>query len=630
MHILLCPQKLDSNTLLHLLLGTIRVIMNEFGNSSPERKEVSTAQLVLLVVFFGGVAVWSSPVEILRSLERQTAVVIGSGLNLAQPPKKEAPTCTPERDKQETNKCAVRGENESVKFQKYIKYILQKTVVSATQCTYTCVLEEQNICKSEQTTLFISGVLSSPAKCSVCGNNKSTVSCKNSSGASVKLSNEQKNEVYNKIQETLGKDSSNTSTVGGGKIVGLDDALNNNPTKKLGLVGNNLFDSNGKLISSLEEVGLIESRLENGEILYEMPSGKLISRTELETTIGSYRIDASTGKLGLISQTSTTQPPQVVTPRIPTVSPSPQVPSLPSAGNLNPTTQEGLRGPLAAQNTTQPTFQNRYQSFQRPQAFQQQQKPRSFIQRFAGGNSVVQRLSNFVTGGQADLRTSPEGLQGGGVQPQVIYVTPDFATPRGLNNENFRSIQAIASDISAQTQPTLARVDRFAQTLTAVGGPNAINTENKSFGRIQDLIVEDEAIRSLRVAEEKGNRAKNQVFCKANEASADCNERREVKAKEVERESFVEELEKRVLPESAIQHFLAVYDGWVRPSPAPATYATSTLALLNSQGSIPEQPYKIVTNGSAFVSWIVDSVSDATTKAVTTLTNLITGGTTAN
>ncbi len=300
---------------------------------------------------------------------------------------------------------------------------------------------------------------------------------------------------------------------------------------------------------------------------------------------------------------------------------------VPSVGGINPSNSSNFIGsnPGAVRaNPYSGTSNNRYQIFSRPQTLQQ--KPRSFIQRFAGGNSAVQRLSNFVTGGQADLRNSPEGLQGGGVQPQVIYVTPDFATPRGLNNENFRSIQAIASDISAQTQPTLARVDRFAQTLTAVGGPNAINTENKSFGRIQDLIIEDEAIRSLRVAEERGNRAKNRVFCKVDETSANCNERREVKAKEVERESFVEELEKRVLPESAIQHFLAVYDGWVRPSPAPATYATSTLALLNSQGSIPEQPYKIVTNGSAFVSWIVDSVSDATTKAVTTLTNLITGG----
>jgi len=172
----------------------------------------------------------------------------------------------------------------------------------------------------------------------------------------------------------------------------------------------------------------------------------------------------------------------------------------------------------------------------------------------------------------------------------------------------------------------LARVDHFAQTLESVGGPNAINTENKSFGRIQDLIVEDEAIRALRVAEEEGKRAKNSVFCRANETAESCKIRREARAQEVERKVFVEELRDRVLPESAIEHFLAVYDGWIRPSPAPATRATSTLAVLNSTAPDGLSAYEITTTGTDFIFWVIDSVADATANAVSVLVNLITGG----
>ncbi|GEM_PF-3251150 len=301
--------------------------------------------------------------------------------------------------------------------------------------------------------------------------------------------------------------------------------------------------------------------------------------------------------------------------------------AVPRSGNVgtsvtrgNAPTGSGVRNPGATTISTTPS--SPYRSFQQPSAFRSQ--PQSFIQRFVGGNPLTD-LANFVTG-QAALRNTPEGQQGG--QPKIIYVTsPTVSQPQRVSNNSLRSIQAIASDISAQTQGSnIPRVDRFAQTLEAVGGPNAINTENKPFGRIQDLIVEDEAIRALRIAEERGKRAKNSVFCGAKETADACQVRREKKAKEVERKVFIEELEKRVLPESAIQHFLAVYDGWVRPSPAPSTRATSTLAVLNAQNQDPLAQYEITTSGTNFVLWVIDSVAQATRNAVGTFVNVITGG----
>lgn len=81
-----------------------------------------------------------------------------------------------------------------------------------------------------------------------------------------------------------------------------------------------------------------------------------------------------------------------------------------------------------------------------------------------------------------------------------------------------------------------------------------------------------------------------------------------------------------MLPQTAIEHFLAVYDGWVRPSPAPDTYATSALATLHAQDLNPLADYEITTGGANFVWWVIESVADATTAAIDTLVNLITGG----
>lgn len=308
-------------------------------------------------------------------------------------------------------------------------------------------------------------------------------------------------------------------------------------------------------------------------------------------------------------QTPQVQTPQVQTPQVQT----PQVQSGDAATGPVRTTPSPDGALVQRTPTTQP---NPYQSLRTARNLQ---NPESFIQKFAG-NSPLAQLARFATG--ADLRNTPEGDRSG--EPQVIYVTPDYR-PANVGDE-YRSIEEIASDISSRTPAALARVDHFARTLTAVGGPNSIDTENKAYGRIQDLIVEDEAIRALRVAEEEGKRAKDSVFCRANETAESCDMRREAKAEEVERRVFIEELEKRVLPQTAIEHFLAVYDGWVRPSPAPDTRATSTLAALHAQDLNPLAEYEVTTGGGNFVWWVIESVTDATTTAINTLVNLITGG----
>jgi hypothetical protein len=71
---------------------------------------------------------------------------------------------------------------------------------------------------------------------------------------------------------------------------------------------------------------------------------------------------------------------------------------------------------------------------------------------------------------------------------------------------------------------------------------------------------------------------------------------------------------------------LAVYDGWIQPRPAPSTRATSTLAVLNSQNQDPLGDYEIITGGTNFVLWVIESVADATTAAIDTLVTLIMGG----
>ncbi len=283
-------------------------------------------------------------------------------------------------------------------------------------------------------------------------------------------------------------------------------------------------------------------------------------------------------------------------------------------------------GAIALQTQGSSVQQN--SAFESLRTNQQVGNARSLVQEFVGDplrnfvrSIATQRVNDGLYGSDAadaNYRQTPQGQTY--TQPVVVYNDAPRAqrdiTVGALPNSTYRSIQEIASDAAMDVPQNAARVEQFAYTLSRVGGPStSVDTENESFGRLQDLIVEDEAIRALRVAEEEGKRAKNAVFCRVNETSASCQERREERAKEVERDTFVAELDKRVLPETAIEHFIAVYDGWVRPSPAPATRATSTLGALAARDA-EETPRYEGTDGVNFVSWFIDSVTETTRKAV--------------
>jgi hypothetical protein len=247
------------------------------------------------------------------------------------------------------------------------------------------------------------------------------------------------------------------------------------------------------------------------------------------------------------------------------------------------------------------------------------------IDRFFGGGSAPAVNST----GQGIAYQTPQGVV---YTNQIIYVERPAATSGGVvvtqPGPQYRNIQDIASEIAYSTPQDLSRVDQFAYTLTRVGGPNVLsqvnpNTVNESFSRIQDLIVEDEAIRALRVAEEAGSRAKNTVFCLPDESSEACLARRAAKAKEVERATFVKELNSRVLPQTAVEHFLAVYDGWISPSPVPQTKETSVLGALAASEQNPLAPYETATDSTSFVWWVVENVADAAKKAVNAVVDTV-------
>ena len=245
-----------------------------------------------------------------------------------------------------------------------------------------------------------------------------------------------------------------------------------------------------------------------------------------------------------------------------------------------------------------------------------QSSSQGLIDAFVGTGGLLSRFTDFVTGSQVPPRTTPPGTVGGFPTTQVIYVTPEFEAPK-FDAQPAKNLQEIAREVSATVSQTLTRTEQFAATLSRVGGPNEISMENKAYGRIQDLIIEDEAVRSLEVAQREAERAKNSVFCDVEEQSESCKARREARAKEVERQVFIHELTQRELPESAITHFLAVYDGWIDPSPAPATYATSTLSLVNAQ--------QLLTTTAAVVSAYVRDVVTTVTETVKGVTNTFRG-----
>ena len=257
----------------------------------------------------------------------------------------------------------------------------------------------------------------------------------------------------------------------------------------------------------------------------------------------------------------------------------------------------------------------RYRSLETPQERALRERLRSH---FGGSRepSIVERFAQLI-GADAGpvVRMSPEGQRMQGGQPQPTQPTQQRFIIRA-SDAHYRSIEQIARDVTRDDIPGDSRVDHYARTLRVVGGPNTnsrATTTNEAFASLQDLIVEDEAIRAMFVAEQTAEREKNRVFCVDGEESVNCQARRTAVAERIERETFVAELQKRELPDNAVQHFLAVYDGWVRPDvPVPAS---NPLLLADAPASASVTPdagarTTATTTNEGFVSWAWGGVRD--------------------
>ena len=318
------------------------------------------------------------------------------------------------------------------------------------------------------------------------------------------------------------------------------------------------------------------------------------------------------------------QPP----PSAPAPSATPSAPPTQSVGNPNPvtpghtgggaqTTGAGLGNtPGAGSGSTAfGSGEPRYQSLQPVSG---SGAPRQGI-----GNepSIVERFARLIGADTRPmLRTTPHGT--GYAHPQAVTPAQERFIIRA-NDAHYRSIQEIASDVATGNIPADSRVDHYARTLRVVGGPNTnsrATTTNTAFASLQDLIVEDEAIRAMFVAEQTALREKNRVFCVDGEESAECKARREAVSERVERETFIEELTKRDLPDNAVQHFLAVYDGWVSPDlPVPGA---APLMLSDAAAQEPQEANDTPDQG--FVSWAWDGVRNSAARMIDALRSWLT------
>ena len=313
----------------------------------------------------------------------------------------------------------------------------------------------------------------------------------------------------------------------------------------------------------------------------------------------------------------------------PTTSQTPANPATQTAGTPNPVTATqstsgngrfpGTRldnpGSYETQRFTDnfnggaPYSQPRYRSLETPQERALRERMRSH---FGGSRepSIVERFAQLIgADSRPVMRTSPQSIQGG-TTPRQIDVVTRTAPPLIIRSTDahYRSIEQIARDVTRDDIPGDSRVDHFARAVRAVGSPDTQTraTTNEALASLQDLIVEDEAIRAMFVAEQTAEREKNRVFCVDGEESANCQARRTAVAERIERETFVAELEKRELPDNAVQHFLAVYDGWVRPDvPVPAS---NPLLLADAPASASLTPdagarATATTTNEGFVSW---------------------------
>lgn len=295
-----------------------------------------------------------------------------------------------------------------------------------------------------------------------------------------------------------------------------------------------------------------------------------------------------------------------------------------SPGNDRAVTGNGQvssNAPLA--NDYQPGGQSSFQSLQPPEIFQpkpeastrndQSREQPNFIERF---------MENFAGGNSPFFRQTPQGIQTNqpaAQQPAYVYVEqpPD---------PHIRNVQAIAYDVGrTSTEPTDTRVQSFEKTLTAIGGVHTsgrnANVVNREYGTILDLITQDQAIKALEVAEDTGERVKNRVFCSANETADSCLARRNEAAKRVERETFVRELQKSDgIRQADLEHFLAIYDGWVSPeAPQPTAEPVKLSSALNNADAGPvDEP---ATTTPTFASWTWNGVRDTAKKAIDALLN---------
>ena len=400
---------------------------------------------------------------------------------------------------------------------------------------------------------------------------------------------------------------------------------------------------------AFEDVGYTERLTDMGREGWVTPDGEFIPESEMETHMqasplvrqaalqqSSTAVNADTSDVVWAPNQGINQAPpppapggQPGQPPVATApSATPSAPPTQSVGNPNPvtpghtgggaqTTGAGLGNtPGAGSGSTAfGSGEPRYQSLQPVSG---SGAPRQGI-----GNepSIVERFARLIGADTRPmLRTTPHGT--GYAHPQAVTPAQERFIIRA-NDAHYRSIQEIASDVATGNIPADSRVDHYARTLRVVGGPNTnsrATTTNTAFASLQDLIVEDEAIRAMFVAEQTALREKNRVFCVDGEESAVCKARREAVSERVERETFIEELTKRDLPDNAVQHFLAVYDGWVSPDlPVPGA---APLMLSDAAAQEPQEASDTPDQG--FVSWAWDGVRNSAARMIDALRQWLT------
>lgn len=303
----------------------------------------------------------------------------------------------------------------------------------------------------------------------------------------------------------------------------------------------------------------------------------------------------------------------------------PSATSPPSAGSPNPVspTPDGSYSHTSGAGVDDSSFssaggydQPRFQSLQTPQERARDERARAAVDAIREP-SVVERFARLIG------RQSPEGFfsrtsaERGGPSTAFI-IRPEDA--------HVRNIRQIARDVAQDEIPAGSRVDHYARTLNVVGGPYSsgrrATTTNAAFASLQDLIVEDEAIRAMFVAEQTATREKNKIFCREAETSQSCAQRRNQTEQRVERETFVEELEKRDLPVNAVEHFLAVYDGWVSPStPVPASAPRMLSDVIGQDAPDHDTQTEKNPDEPGFVSWAWDGMRNSATRMLDTLRN---------